>query len=169
MKAMILVLLGLCFSILSGCSSRTIFVVYRDVPANPSFVVIPANDYLDEVAFANVVEASIIRAGVKVITRPGTIEVSVKKEAGQAQKDKDQDAGKVQSQTVEEKYFRWDETLADYVVHTYSTGTRVRFTKKSTQEVVASFELPGADAWGGQEKSNEIISEALRKMGLPVR
>jgi hypothetical protein len=169
MKAMILALLGLCFSILSGCSSKTIFVVYRDVPTNPSFVVIPANDYLDEVAFANVVEASIIRAGIKVVTRPGTKEVSVKKEAAQAQKEIDQDVGNVQSQTVEEKYFRWDDTPADYVVFTYSGANRVRFTKKSTREVFASFELPGAATWGGQEKADKIISEALTKLGLPVR
>ena len=58
--------------VLAGCAPQTQFVVLRDVPESPSFVVIPANDYLHEVVFANEVENAIISAGVKVVMRPVT-------------------------------------------------------------------------------------------------
>ena len=64
------------FSVIIGCSTKTQFVVLRAVPESPSFVVIPANNYLNQVAFANEVEAAIIGAGVKVVSRPATKEIT---------------------------------------------------------------------------------------------
>ena len=56
---------------LLGCATKTLeIVVLRDVPESPSFVVIPANDFLREVEFANSVEDAIISAGVRVVIRP---------------------------------------------------------------------------------------------------
>ena len=58
-----------------GCTKYE-YIVLRGVPESPSIVVIPANDYLHEIAFANATERAIIRAGVSVVARPASKEVT---------------------------------------------------------------------------------------------
>lgn len=48
----------------------------RNVPESPSFVVIPANNYLYQVMFANEIEKAIISVGVKVVMPPATKDVT---------------------------------------------------------------------------------------------
>jgi hypothetical protein len=65
---------------LLGCATKTLeIVVLRDVPESPSFVVIPANDFLREVEFANNVEDAIINTAVKFVIRPAIREVTTEK------------------------------------------------------------------------------------------
>ena len=54
-----------------GCG-KTNYIVLRDVPQSPSFVVIPVTNTISEVSYANVVERAIIAAGVKVRLRPAS-------------------------------------------------------------------------------------------------
>ena len=64
----------------SGCVPATHqFIVYRDVPDSPSFVVIPATNQLYQVHFANEVESAFIGCGVKVLVPPEIKEITIEK------------------------------------------------------------------------------------------
>ena len=64
----------------SGCVPATHqFIVYRDVPDSPSFVVIPATNQLYQVHFANEVESAFIGCGVKVVVPPEIKEITIEK------------------------------------------------------------------------------------------
>ena len=130
-------------AILAGCTT-TQYVVYRDVPECPSFVVIPANNYLREVAFANHIEDAIISAGVKVVIRPATKEVMTEqtvrgaeyKQAEDLQSDLEADA------KLTERYFEYENIDADYVVRTYHTSQQVRIAKRESREILAVLVAP---------------------------
>lgn len=75
-KLPVAVSLNLTVSILGCTVHRPEVVILSDVPKSPSFPVIPANDFLYKVEFANSVEDAIISAGVKVVVRPSTKQVN---------------------------------------------------------------------------------------------
>jgi hypothetical protein len=163
----ILEIFGACL-LLVGCvptQRETLLVVQRDVPTKPSFEVIPANYSQDEVEFANMVEAYILAAGVKVTDRPATKEVSLKKEAGEAEENVEN--AKAKGTTVEEKYFAYEDTDADYVVFTYATTRRVRITKKETREVLSSFALLRVGYVG--ETDQTTIDKAVKAIVTPAK
>ena len=110
--------------VLAGCAPQTQFVVLRDVPESPSFVVIPANDYLHEVVFANEVENAIISAGVKVVMRPATKDVTMEKTVQGQKASKPMTVALIQSADAKliERYSAFDDIDADYIVQTYVTS-----------------------------------------------
>ena len=154
---------GLVISILimAGCA-RTKFVVLRDVPQSPSFVVIPANTYLLEVEFGNKIEQAIISSGVKVVIRPSTKEVTTEKVLEKARDN--QAAG----MKLTERYFEFEKINADYIVQTYATSQQVKITKRETQEVLAVLTLTTPYNTPTIEWRRKFLTRALAKMGIPV-
>jgi hypothetical protein len=72
-----------------GCNRVTTnFVSVRDVPENPTFVVLPFNDYKLQIDFANIVESAFIASGVRVVQRPSSKEVEVHKNVEMKAQDK---------------------------------------------------------------------------------
>jgi hypothetical protein len=140
--------------------SKTQFVVLRNVPESPSVTVIPANDYLREVEFANNVEEAIIGAGVKVVMRPSTKEVTTEKEVQETEGNRAAEA------KLTERYFAWEDVQADYIVQTYVTSRQMKITKKQTREVLAVLVVPTYHA--SQEWREKVLYDALAKMGFPV-
>ncbi|UCH21464.1 MAG: hypothetical protein JSU83_23700 [Deltaproteobacteria bacterium] len=129
-----------------GCATVPVqhFVVLRDVPLNPSFVVLPANYYLDQIEYANQIEAALIRAGVSVKTRPHVKEITT---------DSEMDADKLETKSglltdktsramakddaitesvsarLTERYLACEKVDADYLVETYYNNRQVKIIK----------------------------------------
>ena len=154
---------GLVISVLimAGCA-QTKFVVLRDVPQSPSFVVIPANTYLFEVEFGNKIEQAIISSGVKVVMRPSTKEVTTEKVL---EKSEDNQAAGMK---LTERYFEFEKINADYIVQTYATSQQVKITKRETQEVLTVLTLTTPYNSPAIEWRRKFLTRALAKMGIPV-
>ena len=147
--------------IMTGCA-QTKFVVLRDVPQSPSFVVIPANSYLSEVAFGNKIEQAIISCGVKVIMRPSTKEVKTEKVLEKAE---DNQAA---SMKLTERYFEFEKINADYIVQTYATSQQVKITKRETQEVLVILSVTPPHYTPMVEWRKKFLTQVFTKMGIPV-
>ena len=157
---------------LLGCATKTLeIVVLRDVPESPSFVVIPANDFLREVEFANSVEDAIISAGVKVVIRPSTKEVTTEKrvQGAEGRQAGSNEAILAADAKLTEKYFAFDAIQADYIVHTYANSRHVKISKKESREILAIFEAQSfIDATGKQQPWHVKIHFVLEGMGIPM-
>ena len=172
-KVLVCLLLSVGGAAFLGCSTKYEFVVLRDVPKAPSFVVIPPNRYMYETVFANKVEEIIMGLGVKVVRRPATKAVTETVEKGVAGL-KAEDGKLMQgagSHQLVESYFAYADLNADYIVHTYSSSEQVRIIKRETGEILVSLNL--SDYYninqGELRKRDiyrELISVALHKMGV---
>ena len=151
---------------LAGCA-KTQFVVLRDVPESPSFVVIPANNYLHEVEFANEIEDAIISAGVKVVMRPATKEVTMEKTVQRAEGKQTDDVKSILAADAKliERYSAFEDIDADYIVQTYVTSKQVKIAKIETREILAVLEAFQSDEYYSWPTT---IYKALAKMGIPV-
>ena len=147
------------------------FIVLRNVPQTPSFVVLPANDRLLQVEFANEIENIIIGCNVKVVNRPAKKEVT--KAVGQGvlgieSEDNKMVQGDAGYQLIE-SYPAYHDFDADYVVVTYADSKRVRIIKRVTDEVLASIDLK--NYMQREMKSvhyRQRIAMALSKLGISV-
>ena len=158
--------------VLAGCAPQTQFVVLRDVPESPSFVVIPANDYLHEVVFANEVENAIISAGVsrllcvlqlRMITMEKTVQRAKGKQADDVKLIQSADAKLI------ERYSAFEEIDADYIVQTYVTSRQVKISKRETEEILAVLVAKQYMSAAGPVYIWQLeLKKALAKMGIPV-
>ena len=150
---------GLCLIIfclsLVGCG-KTNYIVLRDVPQSPSFVVIPANNTIPEVSYANVIESAIIAAGVKVMLRP------VSKEIEKTITTPTNDGGSTNILT--ERYFELDELNADYLVQTYVTPAQVKISKLSTGEVLAIVNVYRGQS--GEDPRDTMLKVLSKLLGM---
>lgn len=165
-----LALLAFHLLLVSGCTvPDPTFVVYREIPEKPTFVIIPANHYLYQVEFANTVEAVIMSAGARVVDRPGLKEVVTESKLGQAQAEggvahsEVRMAGTTEAEAkVTERYFEYEEINADYIVRTYADAKQVRIIKKDTKEILAAIAYD--PVYGGYK-----VHKTLESMGIPVK
>ena len=171
-RSPLIVLNLMLFPVMIGCS-KTQFIVLRDVPESPSFAVIPANDYLNQVAFANEIEGAIISAGVKVVmfsqvTREVTKEVAVRE--GIKAIEGNQAAQKSGSGKLTERYVEFEHTDVDYLVYTYVESGQIRIMKKQTREVLAVLTVPIEPITKTHIPLmyHELITDALHSMGIPT-
>lgn len=162
--------------IIIGCHvPQDRFFILRNVPESPSFVVIPANNYLSQVMFANEIEEAIISAGVKVVmfsqaTKEVTKEVTVG--AGLQAIEGDQAARKSGTGKLTEKSVELSEGVtADYIVYTYANSKQIRIIKRQTREILTVLNL-SENLY--REKENKIayrrklVVDALVSMGIPI-
>ena len=170
-KLLRIALLSLVMS-LSGCARiMPEIVVLRDVPKSPVFVVFPANNYLREVEFANNVEDAIISAGVRVVIRPSTKEVTTEKrvQGAEGRQAGSNEAILAADAKLTEKYFAFDAIQADYIVHTFANSRHVKISKKESREILAIFEAQSfRDAAGKFQTWHVKLHKALERMGIPV-
>ena len=171
LRSSLMVLTFLFFSVIVGCS-KTQFIVLRDVPESPSFVVIPANNYLNQVTFANEVEAAIISAGIKVVmfsqaTKEVTKEVAVGGKI--AAVEGSQAAQKFGEGKLTERYVEFfEEIKADYIVITYAGSKQIRIIKRQTREILAVLTVPTDPRTHQPLEHHEFIADALTNMRIPV-
>lgn len=148
--------------IITGCGS-THFIILRDVPLSPTFVVLPANAFLSEVTYANRVENILISSGVSVVSRPSFLPTKhVKTERVLEEDDKNTD-----STTHTERYFEYEKLNADYIVQTYATAGQIKITKRETQEILTIFTV-SIYSLVTPEWREHVFKPGLRNMGIPV-
>ena len=164
---------------LTGCGT-TQYVVLRNVPKSPSFVVIPANNYLNQVRYANEIERALISAGVKVVARPATKEVMTEKEVMERRASISHGAEGIQESgaqairaadaKVTERYFAFDDITADYIVQTFASPEQVKITKRESMEILAviTSQLDGLKINNTSYSWSSAIHMTLEKMGIPV-
>ena len=150
----------------SGCVKEPIFIVLRDVPNNPSFTVIPVNDYLYQIEFATKIEEYLIQAGVKVVRHPASKAVETKKQLTQPESNVKQ--GAVAEATMTERYYSLEDTDADYVVETYADSKQVKIVRKASREIISAFALQSA-AKGATTTDADVIHQALHSLGVQTR
>ena len=149
------------------------FFILRNVPDSPSFVVIPANDYLSQVMFANEIEEAIISVGVKVVMRPATKNVTkeVAVEAGIQAIEGNQAAQKVGVGKLTERYVEFEDINADYIVYTYASSKQIRIIKKQTREILTVLNLSEnlyIDQANKITYRRKLVVDALVSMGVPI-
>ncbi|MDE0185586.1 MAG: hypothetical protein OXP71_09025 [Candidatus Poribacteria bacterium] len=162
-----------------GCGiTKYNVVVSRDVPDDPTFTVVPANDQIREVTFANEVENAIITAGVKVVRfyRPTPTEVTKEASLGEEQAGKklraepyemeEKAAAQKGSARVTKKYIESEGGVqADYYVETYSYRRHVKIS--NGEEVLAVFDaepLPLSQA----VFVNDVETDGIRSWELKM-
>ncbi len=162
------------FAQLLGCHvPQDRFFILRNVPESPSFVVIPANDYLSQVMFANEIEEAIISVGVKVVMRPATKNVTKEVAVGAEIQaiEGNQAAQKSGAGKLTERYVEFEDINADYIVYTYASSKQIRIIKRQTREILTVLNL-SENLY--IEKENKIayrrklVADALVSMGIPT-
>ncbi len=151
------------------------YVTQREVPLNPSFVILPASDYYDEIAYANKIEACLIRLGLKVVTRPGQKFITTQKEATKANVDNSSINSELHAGGMgrTEKYWALDSTSADYYLETYLELKQIKVVKKNTEEVLTIFStdvkprrISTKERWDNYEI---LIHDAFEALGFSIR
>ena len=138
-----------------GCG-KTNYIVLRDVPQSPSFVVIPVNNTINEISYANIIESAIIAAGVKVVLRPASKEI----EQITTSPTNNGDSTKI----LTERYFALDELNADYLVQTYVTPAQVKISRLSTGEVLTIINVYRLHRGQGGEDPRDTMLKVLSKL-----
>ena len=141
-----------------GCG-KTNYIVLRDVPQSPSFVVIPVTNTISEVSYANIIESAIIAAGVKVVLRPASKEI----EQTTTSPTNNGNSTKI----LTERYFALDELNADYLVQTYVTPAQVKISKLSTREVLTIINVHRVHrGQGGEDPRDTMLKVLSRLLGI---
>jgi len=120
------------------------------VSDSTTFVILPFNDYLDQLEFAANVERAMIQSGLNVIAPPrGIKEVEERKGAGLAQTSgsprlSDTGSELAESQSLRiERYKVIEDSKADYFIETMRTGSdgTIKFTRKNDRKVISVFNV----------------------------
>ena len=116
---------------------------------NESFVVLPFNNYIDQIELASKVEGIMTQVGLNIVSSPrGLKEVEVRKGAGIAQDSNGNDLAdrtiqREESQSIRiEKYMTAaEEAKADYIVETLWSKymCTIKFIRKSDHKVISVF------------------------------
>ena len=146
--------------VVAGCGKTTEFVILRNVPDNPSFVIIPANSYMTEVTYANNIERAFLGSGAKVVLRPSTKNVTTESTIPNKEGESNYPT------RVIEDYVRFDEIDADYLVQTYYTNRQVKVSKMDTREVLTVFVIQESPNEPAAKYRREIITRMLSQLGI---
>ncbi|MBX2992129.1 MAG: hypothetical protein KF749_13315 [Bacteroidetes bacterium] len=162
----------------SDCLAQ--FAVSRDVPENPSVVVVPNGYSSDEVELADKVEEMLMSFKIRIVQRPSLRRVTETK--GAAKTAGGDEGSAVGSKGMTEEYFAYEETGADYLLLTDENTDRAKLVKIKTREIVASSKAlaksfnPCQDAFRKQGEDLGFSSAAeyclflmLQSAGLPVK
>ena len=168
-----LLLVSCLIGFLTSCAPQVPhFIVYRDVPESPSLVVIPANDYMQEVFFANEIEEAIISCGVKVVKRPSTKRIRTEKSIGglEGNRVRDPDASLTSVREADakrvESYWEYESIDADYLVETYVGKRNVKILKRDTREVLTVFYANDYVEEGARFSWRHKVCQTLKHMGV---
>jgi len=179
MSKHILLSLTVAMVLLGGCTqTKQVYVTQRDVPAEPSFTVMPANFSGYQVTWANDIESVLINLGVRVLDRPGTVEVRTEEQlqAGETTSDQRQAIAESTEKSRILAYSARDFS-STYLVQSFAGTGQVRIVNIATDEVQASFTVGQMEierSSRAEEPSDiEVLRDnpraALRNMGIDVR
>ena len=189
--------IALSLLMLAGCRTTTVkyFVVQRDVPQSPTFVVLPFNDYQPQISCAELAESALIAAGVKVVMPPQKKkEVEIKKGIDGEQAKVGQGIDRIQPMAVKgdsaslektsafetriERFTEYEKIITDYIVTTTGTivnyqggphieSISVRIYSKHTDEILSSFVTYPEYIKDDMYKVLESLGVKVKKRSLP--
>ena len=151
-----------CTLFVLGCGPNIQFVVLRDVPENPSFAVLPIDNDLSEIGYANKIERALISSGVKVVMRPSMKVVEIEDSARQGED------GKAIGKKRTERFFEFDEIDADYIVQTYAITNQVKISRLDTREVLTVlviYDYSHISSYEDELRRRQTIFNALQNLG----
>ena len=142
--------------LLNACANAQQYVVLRDVPASPTFVVFPESDSPRDYVWADEISAGLIANRVKVLQRPAilnryrTAETTFK-------------AGDVSLQEEEKIASNlFNNTDADYIVWGRARGRHITVVRQATNELLYSGVLIDAEF----SSREELIRKMLLALGV---
>lgn len=150
-----LVAVGLLLIVVSGCVHPS-YVVSRDVPESPTFVVLSGSADEDEVEYANRMTSYLIAAGVRVVDLPASREAV----SAESQSDREKDPPIL----LLEQFQKIRAVDPDYILWTDVEYHRLKFVKRPGGEVLASIVLRNPRP----SEEEEQFREALVSLGIPV-
>lgn len=159
---------ALCLLLTAACT-HTEFINVRDVPAHPTFTVLPANNYIAEVEFARRIEAALVGAGVSVLSPPPAVEVTneLSIQAGEAARIPGSADGRSSEAKQTTRFWSYDELTSTYVVNTIRYAKnhgQVRIEVRATREVVSVFQVYD----NSLETRSRIIKKAIAALRKPA-
>ena len=163
---MLRIMFLLCLTFAIGCVKHH-YIVYREVPEAPTFVVIPLSHSEAEMAFSAIIEKSIMANGVKIVQRP-----VIKQHEVVRSRDNDAFFSKKGPEDVTESFSAYSipPDYADYFVLTTSAARRVKIYNPKTKEILAIFQVVYELNSGISRKyqSVALVGRYLDAMGVPI-
>ena len=166
--------------VLSGCSEpRREYVVYRDIPADPSITVLPSRTYnIEDQRATAIVEERMVEHGIHVINRPPAHDLVVTKGAGDASaevQDK-KSAAKAKGEAIEQ-HFDGVLDLKSTFAFLVNAGTeKIRVVRVDSQQVVGIIDYNSVkgNAWvratsNREEVNSNSLIDLLTSLGFKVK
>ena len=168
MKKIIIILIVIVFS---QCTTKYIdrYIILRDIPDNPSFIVIPEFSYQHKQyekgkQIANFIEEIILKFGLRAIVPPIKKEITEKKEAT-ALKTSDEEARK----TIIETYSIY-ESKADYAIYINIKENRLKIIKLATKDILTTFDIDSFFYhYMNKDEITKIMHKTLSSLGFKLR
>lgn len=135
MRKSLLLFISLAGTLISVRGSAQ-FVVLRDVPENPSIVVVPNGYSSSQIELADKTEEMLMKFRIKVVQRPTLRRVTETK--GAAKSTGGDEGSAVGSKGMTEEYFAYEETGADFLLLTDENTDRAKLVNIKTKEILAS-------------------------------
>ena len=164
----ILVLAG---GLVSACGSSSFkYVVYRDVPQHPSFVVVPVSYAASDYRFKENTESSLIEMGLSVIEAPllKSAEMKAMSRSSRTIRDVQLD-GSVKQVSIDDLVATsgvYDQVKADYVILVNAETDVLKITKRKTHEIQTMIKYTMLDKSGSRFIK---LHEALLALGFKVK
>ena len=156
----------LCFVFSIGCAKHH-YIVYREVPECPHFVVLPVSQSAPEISFAADIEQSIMANGVKVVQRP-----AIKKHEVVRSRDEDSFFSQKGEEDLTESYSAYNipPDYADYFVLTTYVDKRVKIYNPKTKEILTIFHIEYESNIGTPQKqqTSVLVGKHLDAMGILI-
>ena len=156
---------------ISGCGSAKLkYVVYRDVPQQPAFTVVPVNYSVADYKFKEETEASLIEMGLSVIESPLRKQSTIKSESNALRAKRDmQLTGSVKKTSIDdlvETSKIYDQLKVDYVILVNAETSALKITKRETREIQGVIEYTVLDKSGSRFIK---LHDALLNLGFKVK
>ena len=161
----------------TGCHTaivkETNFVVHRDVPQNPSFVVIPSNYSNQEIEFANEIEELLLSYGISILARPTIKEVTTHKGAiaGKSEISSDDISGA--SESIAERFYSLGEIESEYILYANLGDKRIKIIHAATREILSSFRFSTVKKYLNSpprpSQMDKLFRDAITTIGIDIK
>ncbi len=144
-----------------GCAAPGYFLVLRDVPAEPAFVVLPFNTGAQETTYADRVEQALLASRVSVRSRPNIKVIGTERELRGSGAENPGASVMIEGQTLSESYVEWGAVDADFIIRTHAAARRLKVENAASGEILTVFEV--------RTDLERALNIALSELGLAER
>ena len=163
-----------------GCSRNVEYVVWKDVPNDPSITVIP--ETISDIAYSRKIEKDLIRIGQRVLAAPPAKNLARTESMGEtkgglkAKIDDGEYQGKVNNDDnrneITETYYNVAELKSTHVMYVNYRNKQLRFVENAGQQVLGIIEVTessGLLRGEADDNRQKSIAELLRELGFAIR